>query len=81
MESLVIDHIDGKQIISETSMGKYWTTDMVKRIAVRCLDLQGSAGSLETSSLARPFRDNRVTSIFAGTNEIMKGIIAKMMQL
>ncbi|MDY0376103.1 MAG: acyl-CoA dehydrogenase family protein [Desulfobacterium sp.] len=81
MESLVIDHIDGKQIISETSMGKYWTTDMVKRIASRCMDLQGSAGSFETSSLVRPFRDNRVTSIFAGTNEIMKGIIAKMMQL
>ncbi len=81
MESLVIDHMDCRQIISETSMAKYWTTDMVNRIGCRCMDLEGSAGSLETSPLVRQFRDNRVTSIFAGTNEIMKGIIAKMMQL
>lgn len=81
METLVIDHMNCKQIISETSMAKYWTTDMVKRIASRCMDLVGSAASLETSPLVRQFRDNRVASIFAGTNEIMKGIIAKMMQL
>lgn len=81
IESLVMDHINGEQIISETSMAKYWTTDMVKRIGSRCLDLQASAGSFETSPLVRQFRDNRITSIFAGTNEIMKGIIAKMMQL
>jgi len=81
METLVVDHINGEQIISETSMAKYWTTDMAKRIACRCMDLLGSESSLESSPLVRQFRDNRVTSIFAGTNEIMKGIIAKMMQL
>jgi len=81
IETLVIDHINGEQIISETSMAKYLTTDMVKRIGSRCLDLQASDGSFETSPLVRQFRDNRITSIFAGTNEIMKGIIAKMMQL
>jgi acyl-CoA dehydrogenase len=36
---------------------------------------------MESHDLARMFRDARVTSIFAGTNEIMKTIIAKTMGL
>lgn len=81
METIVIDHMEGKQIISETCMAKYWTSDMSKRIASKCLDIMGSCGTLEDCPMARSFRDARVTSIFAGTNEIMKGIISKMMQL
>ena len=34
-----------------------------------------------TEELARSWRDTRVMSIFAGTNEIMKTIVAKMMGL
>ena len=52
-----------------------------KRVATRGLDLVGEAGSLEKCPLARGFRDVRVMSIFAGTNEIMKGIAAKFMGL
>ncbi len=81
METLVVDHMAGEQIIKETSMAKYWITDMSKRMASQCLDIMGSDGVLETCPLARRFRDTRVTSIFAGTNEIMKSIIAKTMGL
>ena len=71
----------GKDVIIETSMAKYWTTEMAKRTADRALDLFGDAGILETCPIARAFRDVRVMSIFAGTNEIMKGIAAKFMGL
>ncbi len=81
VETTVVDHMAEKQIIKETSMAKYWVTDMSKRVASRCLDIMGSDGVLESCPLARRFRDTRVTSIFAGTNEIMKGIIAKTMGL
>ncbi len=81
MEKLVADHVEGLEIIVETSMAKYWTTEMVRRVADRSLDLLGDYGILEQSPVVRGFRDVRVLSIFAGTNEIMKGIAAKFMGL
>ncbi|MFH1153053.1 MAG: acyl-CoA dehydrogenase family protein, partial [Pseudomonadota bacterium] len=79
MERLCVEHMEGNNIVVETSMAKYWTTDMVNRIAERCMDLCGESAILETNILARAKRDVRVMSIFAGTNEIMKGIAAKFM--
>jgi len=81
MEKLVADHVEGLEIIVETSMAKYWTTEMARRVADRSLDLLGNYGILEKSPVVRGFRDVRVMSIFAGTNEIMKGIAAKFMGL
>jgi acyl-CoA dehydrogenase len=81
LDKLVADHVEGQEIIIETSMAKYWTTEMVRRVADRSLDLMGNFGTLEASPLVRGFRDVRVMSIFAGTNEIMKGIAAKFMGL
>ena len=78
---LLHDHMAGEQVIKETSMAKYRMTEMSKLMASRCLDIMGSDAALESSPLSRMFRDARVTSIFAGTNEIMKTIIAKTMGL
>ena len=81
IDKLIADHMEGRPVILETSMAKYWTTDMIKRIADRCLDLLGPDGMLEACPLVRTWRDVRVMSIFAGTNEIMKNIAAKYMHL
>ena len=81
VDKLVVEHVAGNNVIVETSMAKYWCTDLGKRVANRCLDIVGESGSLEQCPLARGFRDVRVMSIFAGTNEIMKGIAAKFMGL
>jgi len=81
LDKLIADHMEGVQCIAETSMAKYWTTDMAKRIADQCLDLYGHSGVLEACPMARAWRDVRVMPIFAGTNEIMKNIAAKFMGL
>ena len=47
----------------------------------RALDLFGEFGCLEANPLAKAFRDARITTIFAGTTEIMKTIIAKSIGL
>ena len=54
---------------------------MVKKVVDRCLDLYGDFGILEKYPIARAWRDVRAMSIYAGTNEIMKGIAAKFMGL
>jgi acyl-CoA dehydrogenase len=80
-DKLIMDHLEGQNVVIETSMAKYWSTEMVKRIVDRALDFCGNFGSLEKCMIARAWRDVRVMSIFAGTNEIMKSIAAKFMGL
>lgn len=81
MDKLIAEHMEGKNVVMETSMAKYWTTDMVNRVTDECLQLHGGFGYMEEYPIARAWRDMRVLRIFAGTNEIMKTIVAKMMGL
>jgi len=80
-DRLIAAHMAGDQIVGETSMAKYWTTDMVNRVCDRDLDLIGTAAAANHHPMARMFRDMRVMSIFAGTNEIMKNIAARCLGL
>ncbi|WP_347551698.1 acyl-CoA dehydrogenase family protein [Pseudalkalibacillus hwajinpoensis] len=81
LDSLVADHIAGEDIVTKVSMAKYWLTDMAKDVSQRCLQLHGGYGYMEEYKIARRFRDIPVSAIYAGTNEIMKTIIAKNMGL
>jgi alkylation response protein AidB-like acyl-CoA dehydrogenase len=81
VDKLVADHIEKKNIVVETAMAKFWTTDLANRTADRALSILGDTGTVESCTLVRAWRDVRVMSIFAGTNEIMKGIAAKFMGL
>jgi alkylation response protein AidB-like acyl-CoA dehydrogenase len=81
LDKLIAGHSAGEQVIVETSMAKYWITDLAKRTSRRCMDLFGDYGFSEQCPVVRAFRDVRVMSIFAGTNEVMKNIAAKFMGL
>jgi alkylation response protein AidB-like acyl-CoA dehydrogenase len=81
LDTLIVDHMAGKNVVVETSMAKYWISEMAHRTAARCLDLCGPEAVLERCPVVRTFRDTRVMSIFAGTNEIMKQIAGKFMGL
>ncbi len=81
MDKLIVDHMEGRDVTTDVSMAKYWTTEMAKRVADRCLQLHGGYGYCEEYPVARAWRDVRVMSIFAGTTEIMKRIVAKNMGL
>lgn len=81
VEKLIADHMEGKSIIAEVSMAKAWTTEMAMRVADGCLQLHGGYGYCDEYPISRIWRDVRVMSIFAGSNEIMRGIAAKFMGL
>ena len=59
------------------SMAKYWTTDTLARVVDRCLQLFGGYGFMDEYPISRLYRDARVMRIYAGTNEIMKFLIAR----
>ena len=77
VNSLVGKHIAGEEIVKEVSMAKWWISEMAKRVASECLQLHGGYGYMEEYEIARRYRDIPVAAIYAGTTEIMKGIIAK----
>jgi acyl-CoA dehydrogenase len=81
LDSLIADHMAGENIVTKVSMAKWKLTDMAKRIAGECMQLHGGYGYMEEYEIARRYRDIPVASIYAGTNEIMKVIIAKNLGL
>ncbi len=81
IENLIRDHIAGQDVISQVSMAKWWVTEMANRAAYQCQQLYGGYGYMEEYPVARHYRDLRVSAIYAGTNEIMKSIIAKNLGL
>ncbi|MDY6906140.1 MAG: acyl-CoA dehydrogenase family protein [Thermodesulfobacteriota bacterium] len=81
MEKLVAEHMEGRDVVMETCMAKYWHTDLTQTISNRALDLIGEEAAAERSQILRPWRDLRVLPIFAGTNEIMKMVVGRMLQL
>jgi len=81
VDRLIEEHIKGTPIIKETSMAKWWVTEMCKRNIDLCLQFFGGYGFMEEYQICRAYRDARVQTIFAGTTEIMKIIIAKSMGL
>lgn len=81
LDSLISEHIAGENIVTKVSMAKWKLTDTAKRIAGECMQLHGGYGYMEEYEIARRYRDIPVASIYAGTNEIMKVIIAKNLGL
>ncbi|HET7657785.1 MAG TPA: acyl-CoA dehydrogenase family protein, partial [Bacillales bacterium] len=81
VDQLIARHMSGEDVVTEVSMAKWWTTDLAKKTASECMQLHGGYGYMEEYEIARRFRDIAVTSIYAGTNEIMKTIIAKNLEL
>jgi alkylation response protein AidB-like acyl-CoA dehydrogenase len=65
----------------DAAMAKWWCTEMQKRNIDKCLQLFGGYGYMREYPIARAYADARVTTIYGGTSEIMKGIISKNLGL
>ncbi len=71
----------GELTAAEAAEAKYWCTDLQKTVVDRCLQLFGGYGYMTEYPIGRAYVDARVTSIYGGTNEVMKTIIAKSLGL
>ncbi len=80
-DKLVAEHVAGEYLVKECSMGKLWHSEMLGRVVDTCLQLFGGYGYMLEYPIARAYMDARVQRIYAGTNEIMKIIIARQMGL
>ncbi len=66
---------------AEAAQAKYWCTELQNRAVDRCLQLFGGYGFMTEYPIGRAYVDSRVTSIYGGTSEVMKTIIAKSLGL
>lgn len=80
-DKLVAEHMAGKSLVKECSMAKLWQTEMAGQVVDACLQFFGGYGYMLEYPVTRAYMDARVRRIYAGTNEIMKVIIARQMGL
>lgn len=70
-------HLTGELTAARAARVKWWTTELQVRVADRCLQLHGGYGYMREYPVARAFLDARIQTIYGGTTEIMKTIVAK----
>jgi alkylation response protein AidB-like acyl-CoA dehydrogenase len=73
----VCSEIDaGRPARAETSMAKFFASEMSERVTSEALQILGGAGYTTLHAVERYWRDARLTKIFEGTSEIQQRIIA-----
>ena len=71
----------GTLAASEAAEAKLFATELQTRVIDRCVQLFGGYGYMIEYPIARAYIDARVTTIYGGTSEVMKTIIAKSIGL
>ncbi len=62
---------------SAASRAKLYASEMVNRVVYKAVQIHGSLGYSRESEVERMYRDARVLSIYEGTSEIQRTIIAR----
>ncbi|UZD23103.1 acyl-CoA dehydrogenase family protein [Algoriphagus halophytocola] len=76
-DQLVHLHNEGQLDSAMASAAKYNMTELQCKVADECVQLHGGYGYMWEFGVARAYADARVQRIYAGTNEIMKELIAR----
>jgi len=76
VDACIARQLDGTLDVPTAAMAKWSTTDKLCRVVDECLQLHGGYGYMTEYPIARMWTDSRVQRIYAGTNEIMKELIA-----
>jgi alkylation response protein AidB-like acyl-CoA dehydrogenase len=77
----VAEHNAGRLTVADAAMAKWWTTDLQNTVADACLQLHGGYGYMTEYAISRRYADARVTRIYGGSTEIMKGVVSKSLGL
>lgn len=70
---------NGENVSTEASACKYFSTEMVGRVADRAVQIHGGAGYMSEYAVERFYRDVRLFRLYEGTSQIQQLIIARNM--
>ena len=77
VDDCLVRHQAGKLDVATAALAKFWLTDSQCDVIDRCLQLFGGYGYILEYPIARMYADARVQKIYAGSNEIMKELVAR----
>jgi long-chain-acyl-CoA dehydrogenase len=77
LDKAVLELNAGTLTAVDAAKAKLWATEVQHRVLDRCLQLFGGYGFMAEYPIARAYADARVQTIYGGTSEIMKTIIAR----
>lgn len=67
----------GETFTQEASMAKLYATEAANRIAYRAVQVHGGTGYVNECRVEQLYRDARITTIYEGTSEIQRLVIAR----
>lgn len=67
----------GEMTVTDAAMLKLAATEMQLTMVNECLQLFGGYGYTDEYPISRFYRDARIQTIYAGSSEIMKEVIAR----
>ncbi|MFQ5540170.1 MAG: acyl-CoA dehydrogenase family protein, partial [Candidatus Binatia bacterium] len=67
----------GRMVAQEAAMAKLFASEAANRIAYKAVQIFGGYGYIKEFAVERFFRDARVTTLYEGTSEIQRLIIAR----
>jgi butyryl-CoA dehydrogenase len=67
----------GKPIASAASKAKLYASEMANRVVYKAVQIHGSVGYSRETEVERMYRDARVITIYDGTSEVQRMIIAR----
>ncbi|MEV6426730.1 acyl-CoA dehydrogenase family protein [Nocardia sp. NPDC051463] len=77
LDDCIVKHLRGELNIPTAAMSKYWLTDQLGIVVDRCLQLFGGYGYMTEYPISQLYTGARVLRILAGSNEVMKDLIAR----
>jgi citronellyl-CoA dehydrogenase len=74
-------YVHGQDVTMLASMAKLKAGRLSREVSDACLQFWGGMGFMWENHVSRAYRDMRLASIGAGTDEVMLGIICKLMRI
>jgi acyl-CoA dehydrogenase len=81
VDHCVIEHNAGRLDAVTAAEVKYLTTELEGRVVDECVQLHGGAGYMDEYPISRLYTNARISRILAGSNEIMREIIGRSLEL
>lgn len=77
--SAVEGYINDEDVTLKASMAKLKSGRLIREVSDSCLQYWGGMGFMWDNPISQVYRDSRLTSIGGGADEVMLGIITKIM--